>query len=211
MEDKGVKYLPTIDNTKPQKCDMPFTTYLNRFLLVANFILLVFGAYYVCNYYPKINGLGIDYNGIIIGTLAILVTVLIGWHIYAIVDVKRLSGNIEVRVIGAIRNYDHEISGAIYHLYSVSYMIQKEYENAFWTITQGLKEQMQTSNPIYVTNLCRLLNEQFGNINFDKVDKQKIEECIKYVTALKNDYTDKLLSKLAAELVKKDKDTKAKE
>lgn len=45
----------------------------------------------LCIHFPRIidNNLGIDYLGIIVGVLTILVTVLIGWNIYTIIDYQK--------------------------------------------------------------------------------------------------------------------------
>lgn len=42
----------------------------------------------LCRTYPHTSYLGIDYQGIIVGVLALLVTVLIGWQIYTTINVK---------------------------------------------------------------------------------------------------------------------------
>lgn len=56
----------------------------------------------ICKNYPRHQELDFDYMGIIIGALSILVTVLIGWNIYTIIDTKEIRKN-----IGGELNYAH--------------------------------------------------------------------------------------------------------
>lgn len=47
---------------------------------------ILFSLIALVNCYPRIEQLGFDYLGLIVGILALLVTVLIGWNIYSVVD-----------------------------------------------------------------------------------------------------------------------------
>ena len=42
----------------------------------------------LCRTYPHTSDLGMDYQGVIVGMLALLVTILIGWQIYTAINVK---------------------------------------------------------------------------------------------------------------------------
>lgn len=42
----------------------------------------------ICNVYPR--QLGLDYLGMIVGVLALLTTILIGWNIYTLIDIKEI-------------------------------------------------------------------------------------------------------------------------
>lgn len=42
----------------------------------------------ICRIFPRTYNLGIDYIGIIVGILSLLVTILIGWNIYTVLDIK---------------------------------------------------------------------------------------------------------------------------
>lgn len=55
---------------------------------IINFALLI---PLLCMHFPRIidSNLGFDYMGIIVGVLTILVTVLIGWNIYTIIDYQK--------------------------------------------------------------------------------------------------------------------------
>ena len=70
------------------------TTGIKPFILVCtNFIALIFSIAALCMTHP--NQLGFDYIGAIVGILALLVTVLIGWNIYQLVDVKGIRKDFE--------------------------------------------------------------------------------------------------------------------
>lgn len=63
-------------------------TYL--FLLISAFLLNCACIIIVAHLAPRGVSLDFDYYGIIVGVLSILVTVLIGWNIYSVVDLKRI-------------------------------------------------------------------------------------------------------------------------
>ena len=62
-------------------------------LVCTNFLALIFSIAALCMTHP--NQLGFDYIGAIVGILALLVTVLIGWNIYQLVDVKGIRKDFE--------------------------------------------------------------------------------------------------------------------
>lgn len=55
---------------------------------IVNLILLI---PLLCMHFPRIidNNLGIDYLGIIVSIITILVTVLIGWNIYNVLNIEK--------------------------------------------------------------------------------------------------------------------------
>lgn len=48
-------------------------------------VLSVVAVCVACCHTPD---LGLDYQGVIVGVLSLLVTVLIGWNIYSVIDLK---------------------------------------------------------------------------------------------------------------------------
>ena len=61
-------------------------TYINIAVSIVNYILLLAILSF---YFPQIKNLGIDYMGVIVGILSLLVTVLLGWNIYTALDIKK--------------------------------------------------------------------------------------------------------------------------
>lgn len=55
----------------------------NILLFIINLVLLI-------SVVPRNNELDFDYNGVIVGVLSLLVTALIGWNIYTLIDVKAI-------------------------------------------------------------------------------------------------------------------------
>ena len=50
----------------------------------------------LCLAYPKHENLCFDYQGIFVGILSILVTVLIGWNIYTLIDLRNIQNEIKI-------------------------------------------------------------------------------------------------------------------
>jgi hypothetical protein len=50
----------------------------------------------LCRVYPHTSDLGLDYQGIIVGILALLVTAVVGLNIYTLVDFKRATKEVEM-------------------------------------------------------------------------------------------------------------------
>lgn len=55
---------------------------VNIILVIANVILLGFNVHFLCNEYPRGENLELDYIGVIVGVLSLLVTALLGWQIF---------------------------------------------------------------------------------------------------------------------------------
>ena len=59
-------------------------------LVVLCLVACVLGFAAICIAIPRIGDVDLDYMGVIVGILSILVTVLIGWNIYTIVDFNKI-------------------------------------------------------------------------------------------------------------------------
>ena len=76
-----------------------FVAIINGILAFANILILAVNIYYMCHWYPILpTELGIDSMGIIVGILSLLVTVLIGWNIYSIIDVRQIRAELNERL-----------------------------------------------------------------------------------------------------------------
>lgn len=62
--------------------------WISYIALVLSFIAIAFSLFVLVTYCPRTTELELDYMGIIIGILALLVTILIGWNIYTVLDFK---------------------------------------------------------------------------------------------------------------------------
>lgn len=84
-----------LDPENNSKCC--FFKVANAFLLLAVFLLFMV----LCFYAPRVidgKSLGFDYIGVIVAILAILVTVLIGWQIWATIDTRRIIERFDERI-----------------------------------------------------------------------------------------------------------------
>lgn len=64
--------------------------------------------------------LGFDYQGVIIGVLSLLVTVLIGWNIYTLIDLKKLQGDYREIISGTSKHINGNMAiaeGANFMIY----------------------------------------------------------------------------------------------
>ena len=62
-------------------------------------IALVLSIIAICGLYYRTTDLGIDYIGIIVGILAILVTCLVAWNIYSAIDANNSPENISDKLL----------------------------------------------------------------------------------------------------------------
>lgn len=62
--------------------------YGNTITLILSAISIMVSVAALCRTYPHTSDLGMDYQGVIVGMLAPLVTILIGWQIYTAINVK---------------------------------------------------------------------------------------------------------------------------
>lgn len=62
--------------------------YGNTITLILSAISIMVSVAALCRTYPHTSDLGMDYQGVIVGMLALLVTILIGWQIYTEINVK---------------------------------------------------------------------------------------------------------------------------
>lgn len=62
--------------------------YGNTITLLLSAISIMVSVAALCRTYPHTSDLGMDYQGVIVGMLALLVTILIGWQIYTAINVK---------------------------------------------------------------------------------------------------------------------------
>lgn len=62
--------------------------YGNTITLILSAISIMVSVAALCRTYPHTSDLGMDYQGVVVGMLALLVTILIGWQIYTAINVK---------------------------------------------------------------------------------------------------------------------------
>lgn len=58
----------------------------------------------LCFSIPKTDGLGFDYSGLLVGVLSFIVTLLIGWNIYTVIDIGKTRSEIANIANGASKD-----------------------------------------------------------------------------------------------------------
>lgn len=83
MKKKGCH---TINYILEMKNDISMKT---AFLFILSFIAIVLSIVAICVSCPR-SDMSFDYLGLITGILGVLVTVLVGWNIYMVIDFRRI-------------------------------------------------------------------------------------------------------------------------
>lgn len=145
-------------------------------------ISIVMSIIAICTSYPHNAELGFDYQGVIVAILSLLVTVLLGWNIYTLIDMR------------GIRNDINEISSG------ASFMIQKNMavtESTNWMIYHYLllgKDPLGLDYRfLYHGIACLYHTSQFHDINTCNAIVKALLECItnpKSITITKNGKND---------------------
>lgn len=85
----------------------------NWFLILVGGISLISAILSVSCTFPRIvdavGKLGFDYLGFIVGILALLVTVLMGWNIYQLINLKNIKKNYEARINEVKKDFDDRV------------------------------------------------------------------------------------------------------
>lgn len=100
---------------------------LKTYAIIWLIVLSIISITSLCRTFYRNIDLTVDYIGIIVGILAILCTVLIGWQIYVLVDVRRINERFEA--IEAKRNNDN-LRTALQIYESVSTLTEQMATNA---------------------------------------------------------------------------------
>ena len=133
---------------------------------------------------------------LIVAVISVFVTLLVGWQIFQTIDLRKKVDLVDNK----IKDYDHEISGAIYHVYAINYMLDKQYNNALECLISGIKEQNECSNPVYLKNIITTMYVKFDKFSFQS--KQGIKELIELLEKTKckdneaNKYRIQIIDKL---------------
>lgn len=136
----------------------------------------------ICNVYPR--ELGIDYLGWIVGILALLTTILLGWNIYATIDIKE-SHRRYTSIINEVDISQHKVLSLQEHanwmIYHQLLLNQDPCGLEFRFLYYGLSCLYHTSI-IGEYDTCRMivkaLNECFTNPKSVKMTKSNKEQVL---------------------------------
>lgn len=153
-----------------------FNIIANVLLVIANLLLLIVNVYYVCHWYPILpTEMEIDSMGIIVGILSLLVTVLIGWNIYSIIDVRQIRAELNERIendkiqlrkemINIAEDYSFAANSVLKQLHAQSlFFSMKNYSEAINEVVEGIeyvnKSTMKDTLDGLLSLLERIKNE----------------------------------------------------
>ena len=130
-------------------------------------IAVVISIVSICVAHPHKAELGFDYQGVLVGVLSLLVTTLIGWNIYTIIDIKSTRDKIDEISTGA------------------SFMVQKNMavsENTNWMIYHYLPLEKDPLGLeyrfLYHGVACLFHTSQFSDIITCNAVVKGLLECI---------------------------------
>ncbi len=145
----------------------------------------------MCRSFPRIYG--IDYIGVIIGILSLLVTILIGWNIYTVVDFNRKVNSMGHRVHEATNILNAEINHII-RGYAAFLSAQHQgtqghisfaIEGYMTAIEESLQSRETEPAKLSINGLLELLLQSHSGIIVFCFDKEQRERYISILYKLK--------------------------
>ena len=115
--------------------------------VIISLIALVLSIISLCNVYPR--ELGLDYIGLIVGILALITAILIGWQIFLLFDIKRIKDEVAKRddyiYLRSERNFAEMHMGMMLHYHNKDI---KTSDDLFFLAHHG------TSSLIHLSRIC---------------------------------------------------------
>lgn len=89
----------------------------------------------------RIEPITMDWAGVLVGALALLVTVLIGWQILNAVQLHRTLREVNARIKKEVDDYDHTVSALVMQLFTIQeYFNKNHFEKAIDRFMEALAE-----------------------------------------------------------------------
>jgi hypothetical protein len=163
-------------------------------------IAIIFSATALCLYKPRIN-LDFDYLGAIVGILSLLITVLIGWNIYQLIDIKDLKKELDnkskkiskLKKSSEIQNYEVCYSMNAQLVYIFLEQIKNNissYSTTYKIVYFGLKslsfayQAKRFSEFDYMKEILKQQIPKKGQQQF-LIKKEDKDECLKILHSIK--------------------------
>lgn len=167
-------------------------------------ISLTFSIISLCNSLPRNNE--IDYIGVIVGILSLLVTILIGWNIYTVVDFNRKNNSMRRKVQEATNilnaEINHIIRGYAAFLSAQHQVVQGHISFAVEGYMTAIEESLQSRETepakLSINGLLDLLLQSHNRMIVFHFDKDQKERYISILYKLKvsKEYQDYEIDKL---------------
>lgn len=146
-------------------------------------VVAILSIWYICESNIAENSIQFNFGDASITILSILFALVVAFDIYALIDSKQFRNYTDER----LKDYDHEISGALYHIYAIHYLSKQDKEGALFCIENGIEEQNKTDNPVYLKNLLKLLSEEYNIIDIKSKHKEKLNYLLQNVSCKDTD------------------------
>lgn len=124
--------------------------------IVASLVALVVSIFCVCPTLPRVlstEELNFDYLGLITGILSVLITLLIGWNIYTIIDVKQFKKETN----DILKEQANEVGAMIYQMHA---------QSLFYDMHNPKEAIMQIMQAVELANKLRGKDTLGGIISF---------------------------------------------
>lgn len=171
--------------------------YRNIVILILSGISILVSIIALCRTYPHTSDLGMDYQGIIVGILALLVTVLIGWNIYTIIDFNKARKDVddmkkkmdkqEMEIYTRSEKNLIEFHMTVF-MSSVS-KDNKDYKDAYQIVHSGLSAMIHQSR-IGLYDQCEIIARAIlaekETISMMKISKQSKEALLSMMVGIKD-------------------------
>lgn len=108
-------------------------------LIAMSLAAIVLSLISICKVYPRTSDFGLDYQGWIVGVLSLLVTILIGWQIFTLIDIKRIRQEIYSKEIHIYNRSELNISEFHIGMFTMYINMEKQgYLNVYELLNHGL-------------------------------------------------------------------------
>lgn len=141
-------------------------------------IAIVISIIAICLTAPRSN-LGFDYQGVLVGTLTLLVTTLIGWNIYSLIDIRKLREEITLTKGTSIFNAEknnlitcHAVGDFYYYVLIKSEPLGVEYQFLYYRISE-----LYHSSNIGEYKMCESIIKTLLEMFVKPEDVKMIQSC----------------------------------
>ena len=162
----------------------------------------------LCRTYPRTADLGFDYIGVLVGILALLVTVLIGWQVFNAIQMQNTLKEIDGKMKEEVEDYDHTVSAVISQISTIfqyfddKQKTKKDNGKAFLGLAKALEEAKKGSrNGEAISGIISFLTFIVEEEKEEKelsLNNNDIDYCLKVLS----DTTDSGTGKITAFLEK---------
>lgn len=148
----------------------------NAIKWLLSIISFLFSLAVLCKAFPRFikipNETGFDYIGFIIGVLSLLVTVLIGWNIYSVIDLRNIKSELEEVKSASLFN-SYKTSATVFGTMSDFYQRNSDVNNVFYYNVLTLSSASKCGNTDLVNKLIDTLKQNINSSHLSFYEETK--------------------------------------